>query len=139
MAERPITTLIYPEHRFEPSELLTFIECAGFVDDLYEMGLGEDELYLLQIPIMADPKHSRLLRGTGGLREGRYRLSSWGEKKCFYVRYVDFRDLGAIVLVAITDTPPPVLSKSHRNSVRKFISEQRDGLENRTIRFPRRS
>ena len=55
---------------FDPEDLLHFVELDEFIDDWRSLGLNDEaDLFSLQLAIMADPRGSPVIEGTGGLRE----------------------------------------------------------------------
>lgn len=63
-------TLVYPQHRLTPEDLLNFCEMSGFVQDWEQLHLDvESDLLALQVSIMANPRCGTVVPGTGGLRK----------------------------------------------------------------------
>ena len=48
-------TLVYSPGDVQPEDLLTFIELPGFDDDWKHLRLNDDDLWMLQFAIMAEP------------------------------------------------------------------------------------
>ena len=58
---------------FDPEDLLHFVELDEFIDDWKSLGLDDEaDLFSLQMAIMADPRGSPVIEGTGGLRKLRF-------------------------------------------------------------------
>ncbi|MGW8257775.1 MAG: hypothetical protein ACWGMZ_09855 [Thermoguttaceae bacterium] len=84
-----------------PQDLLSFIELDEFINDWKKLGLNEDnDLFALQIAIMANPKGSPVIEGTGGLRKLRFatRRSGRGKRGSARVCYVFFEDHAIVLL-----------------------------------------
>lgn len=117
-------TLIYPEHAFDPEDLLNFIELDWFVKDWHGLALTDEDLTDLQILIMSSPKHGEVIRGTGGLRKLRYSPKGWrtGRSGALRVCYAYFEKYGVVVLCLVfRKRDLSNLSEAGKKAVRKAI------------------
>jgi hypothetical protein len=76
-------------------ELLYFIETTEFTKSWEKLGLDdEDDLLALQLSIMAAPRRSPIIKGTGGLRKLRFAPAAWkvGARGAVRVCYVYFEE-----------------------------------------------
>jgi len=65
-------TLADPHHIADPQGLLNFIHAHGFESDWKDIGLRDEDLWVMQLMIQADPEGSPVVKGTGGLRKLRF-------------------------------------------------------------------
>ena len=95
--------LIYPQHVLAPDDLLNFVELKWFSKEWDAFRFNDEELGVLQIEIMIDPKRSPVVKGTDGLRKMRYSPSAWDEGKSGGLRvcYVHFERFYTILLVMV--------------------------------------
>jgi hypothetical protein len=128
-------TLRYPKHVIDPQDLLTFIELDEFIDDWKSLGLNDDEdLFALQIMIMANPEGSPVIEGTGGLRKLRFSPSNWktGKRGAARVCYAYFKEHALVLLVTSyshkeKDTLSPIEKrgiKAYLERINKYFSER---------------
>jgi hypothetical protein len=59
--------------------LRTFVEVPLFTKRWKEIGLGDDELRILQIMLLKDPESGPVMEGTGGIRKVRFLLKTEGK------------------------------------------------------------
>lgn len=80
-----------------------FVEMPYFTAKWRNLGLTDDDLNALQIMIMVRPKGPPVMKGTGGLRKGRFSPpgSGRGKRGAYRVGYVYFEEFGVIVLIAV--------------------------------------
>ena len=76
-------TLVYSPDDVQPEDLLTFIELPGFGDDWKHLRLNDDDLWMLQFGIMADPRSARVVPRTDGLRKLRFGRTGGGKSGGF--------------------------------------------------------
>ena len=94
-----------------------------------KLGLGDDELRLLQEALLENPKAGVIIRGTKGLRKMRIAFEGQGKRGSGRVAYVDFTVHETIFLV--TAYPKNVkdnLTKAECNSIAKMIIQLERGF-----------
>lgn len=98
----------------------TFIEVPIFTKRWREIGLGDEELQVLQIILLKDPESGPVMEGTGGIRKVRFPLRSRGKSAGIRVCYTDFAEYEVIYLITafekkeqenLTDDEKAVLKK----------------------------
>lgn len=127
-------TLVYSPDDVQPEDLLTFIELPGFGDDWKHLRLNDDDLWMLQFGIMADPRSAPVVPGTDGLRKLRFAPSRWGKGKrgAARVGYVYFEEFGIVLLVvAYAKNEQDNLSADDKRIIRDMIRRERTALEQR--------
>lgn len=93
-------TLEYPDHLLDPDRWVNFIEMHGFRDDWRQLGLGDDDLWVAQSMIGANPKGSPVIPGTGGLRKLRFAPpKKTGRRKWYRLCYAYFPEAAVVLLV----------------------------------------
>lgn len=126
-------SLAYPKHRFDPEELLHFIETNEFVASWRELGLSEeDELFSLEMAIMADPKAGDVIQRTGGVRKLRFAPESWktGKRGGLRVCYVYLEDFALVILLLVySKIESDDLTSSQRKGLRQYIEIAKTQLE----------
>ena len=127
-------TLFYPKHRFQPEDLLGFIEMNGFYDEWIDLGLTDDDLGLFQAVIMTAPKSNKVIPETGGFRV--LQMSCDGERNLsIRLGYVYFEDHGIVLLViARNDDALDHFSEPGRRSIRRLIEREAELLSLGPIR-----
>jgi hypothetical protein len=117
--------LTYLTSQFSPEDLLHFVELDEFRDDWESLGLDvESDLWALQIMIMAGPKKSPVVQGTGGLRKIRFSPDQWHKGKSGGVRvcYVYFEKHWTVLLVAAYDkNEKDNLTAEEKRGIRDYI------------------
>src|SRR5438270_518400 len=120
-------SLRYPSHLLEPEDLLSFIESKVFQRAWRQSGLSDDALFELQLCIMAHPKGSPVIEGTGGLRKMRFSPtgSDHGKSGSHRACYVYYEEFGLVLLVtAYPKNKRDDLSPAALKAIRKMIEEQ---------------
>jgi hypothetical protein len=120
-------TLVYPRHAFAPEDLLNFVEMEGFSADWKELRLDDDDLFILQVAIMANPKGAPVVQGTGGLRKLRFSPPRWPKGKSGGVRvcYVYFEEYKIVLLViAYAKGTKDDLSARERKAIKHLIERE---------------
>ena len=99
-AKRGMNTLVYPGHQLSPEDLLGFIELKQFTRDWKTLKLNDDDLCALQVCLCCGPKMGSVIRGTGGLRKGRFSPQNWkaGRSNALRVCYAYLEDHHIILL-----------------------------------------
>ena len=102
-----------------------FTELHGFTRRWRkELGLGDDDLRILQIEIMEDADGEGVMRGTGGLRKRRFAPPSWrtGKSGALRVGYAVFPDAARVILVtAFAKSTQANLGRDERNAIRQLL------------------
>jgi hypothetical protein len=116
-------TVLYPDHRPRPEELLDFIELPVFTRRWKELGLDdEDDLAALQLFIMAEPKRAKVVGGTPGIRKLRFAPERWncGKSGGARILYVHFDQLGIVVLCYVFGKNE---TDNISNAVKKYLAK----------------
>jgi len=131
-------TLKYPGHALTPQDFLTFVELDEFIDDWTALGLNDEEdLFALEVAIMADPKGPDVIKGTAGLRKVRFAPSKWNVGRSHGVRvcYVYFEDFALVVLViAYSHNEKDNLTPAEKEGIKAYIRQSHRWLSERTYR-----
>jgi hypothetical protein len=102
-----------------------FTELYGFTRRWRkELGLGDDDLHILQVEIMEDADGEGAMRGTGGLRKRRFAPPSWrtGKSGAIRVGYAVYPESARIVLVtAFAKSTQANLTRDERNGIRQLL------------------
>ena len=77
----------------------TFVEIPLFSKRWKEIGLGEDELRMLQIMLLKNPESGPVIEGTGGIRKVRFPIKNQGKSGSIRVCYTDFEEYEVIYLI----------------------------------------
>ena len=67
-----------------------FVYTPKFDKEWNKLGLTDDELRLLEIYLLENPKAGKIMKGTGGIRKMRWILPDTGKSGGIRVLYVDF-------------------------------------------------
>jgi len=133
-----VCTLSYPAHQFSPEDFLHFVELDEFRDDWESLGLNvEQDLWAVQIMIMAGPKKAPVVQGTGGLRKIRFSPEGWAKGKSGGVRvcYVYFEKHWTVLLVAAYDkTEKDDLTDEEKRGINQYIRSVDRYLSERSYR-----
>jgi hypothetical protein len=130
-------SLRYPVHLLDPEDLLSFIASTVFERTWKQCGLTDDDLFELQLSIMARPKASPVIEGTGGLRKVRFSPTGTprGKSGSYRACYVYFEEFGIVLLVtAYSKNKRDNLSIASRNVMRKMIEAQHQLLRRGPIK-----
>jgi hypothetical protein len=131
-------TLKYPQHAFDPQDLLQFVELDEFIDDWKALGLDDDDdLWMLQIAIMADPAGAPVIEGTGGLRKLRFAPMDWnrGKRGAARVCYAYFEEHGIVLLCAAYDHhEKDNLSAQEKRGIKEYIDQIKKWLSERAYK-----
>ena len=128
--------LRYPEHIAGPQILLNFIHAIGFDEDWTDIGLADDDLWMVQLMIQADPTGHPVVKGTGGLRKMRFAPpKKRGARKWYRVCYVYFREAACVLLVvAYAKNEKDDLSPADKKGIRRMIERENKILSRRPVR-----
>ncbi len=128
-------TVAFPQHEFQPEDILNFIELVPFTRRWKHLGLDvECDLAALQMMIMAKPDVGSVLPGSGGLRKLRFAPDRWssGKSGAARVLYVHFKEFGVVLLcVVYGKNEVGTISDAVKSFLRKTIKETKDELERR--------
>lgn len=130
--------LRYPKHIIDPQDFLTFVELDEFIDDWKKLGLNDDEdLFALQIVIMANPEGSPVIEGTGGLRKLRFAPASWkrGKRGSARVCYAYFKEHAlALLVTAYSHKEKANLSAKEKQGIKAYLEQINRCLSDRHYR-----
>ena len=100
----------------------TFIEVPIFTKRWKEIGLGDDELKLLQIMLLKNPDSGQIMEGTGGIRKVRFPLENRGKSGSVRVCYTDFAEYEVIYLItAFEKKEQENLTMEEKNVIKKLV------------------
>ena len=95
-----------------------------------KMGLGDNELLLLQETLLENPKAGKVIKGTKGLRKIRIAFEGQGKSGSGRVTYIDFTVHETIYLItAFSKKEKDNLSQAERNAIAKIIVRLEQGLK----------
>src|SRR5690242_3809528 len=82
-------------------DLLDFVELDGFSAEWRDLGLDDEDLFALQMMILANPRRAPVIRQSGGLRKIRFAPPRWraGASGAIRVCYVYFEEHSIVFLV----------------------------------------
>lgn len=117
----------------------TFVELPIFRSRWKELGLSDDDLRRLQEELLADPKVSAVMRGTGGVRKLRFAFEQRGKSGSARIIYVDFEVYEKIFLItAYTKNEKDNLSDTEKNEIKKMIAVLEEQLKENESRGERK-
>jgi len=108
-----------------------FVEIPYFTAKWKNLGLNDDDLNALQIMIMVQPKSGMVVKGTGGLRKGRFSPpgSGKGKRGSYRVGYVYFEEFGVIALLAIyAKSDESDIPAAQKPAIKKLITRLHEWL-----------
>ena len=112
---------------YEKEIIRTFIEVPLFSKRWKEIGLGDEELRILQIMLLKDPQSGPIMEGTGGIRKVRFPLENKGKSGSVRVCYTDFKEYEVIYLItAFTKDEQDNLTKEERNVLKKLVKSLKE-------------
>ncbi len=79
----------------------TFVMCKVFDTQWRSLGLGDDELRLLQSELLVDPDAGDRMQGTAGVRKYRFGLEGRGKRGGARICYLDIPSAGRSYLLAV--------------------------------------
>jgi len=134
---RTLVTFRYPQHAWNPEDLLDFIELPQFTKRWEKLGLDDEEdLTALQLAIMAGPKAWPVIRGTLGLRKLRFTPERWKSGKSGGARilYRYFEAFGIVLLCLVYGKDEVAnISPVVKKYLNKLIREVERELERRKV------
>ncbi|MFO0917191.1 MAG: hypothetical protein U0872_02625 [Planctomycetaceae bacterium] len=118
--------LVYPAHRFKPEDLLTFIELKPFTRLWNHLKLTDDDLSLVQLAIMCEPKAPPVIEDCAGVRKIRFSPRASGKGKsgsmrCCY-KYFEEHKVVALAIVYPKGTKEDI-SEDDKSRIRRAIQE----------------
>ncbi|WP_437205865.1 hypothetical protein [Planctomicrobium sp. SH664] len=123
--------LAYPSHYPVPVDLLHFIEMKPFTRAWGELQLGDEVLAAVQTMIMANPKFSPVIAGTGGLRKMRFSPQDWntGKRGALRICYVFFEEFHIVTLNLVYPKSQKLdLLPAEKKTVSQIIERQRNAF-----------
>jgi hypothetical protein len=115
-----------------PEDLYRFINLEGFDRDWQELGLGDDEQYLLQIQIMLAPFIPSVIEGTGGIRKTQFSPppTENERRRTIEVLYAIFPDFSVAVMAAANwhDRMEELLP-TDKSALRMILADMQTGLD----------
>lgn len=132
--------LHYSPREMDPADLLQFIEARPFTRRWGDLGLTDQDLRALQICIMANPKAMPVVKGTGGLRKGRFApyTSDAGKSGGLRVCYAYFEEFGVVLLVVVyAKSEADDIPESHKPAYKRLLTEAEQLLSQRSYRSGR--
>jgi len=110
---------------FDREDLLHFVELDEFIDDWKSLGLDDEaDLFALQMAIMADPKGSPVVEGTGGVRKLRFAVegSKRGKRGGIRVCYAYLEEHFMVLLCAAYDhREKENLSAADKRGIKQYL------------------
>lgn len=76
-----------------------FIELQLFINDWYNMGLTDEDLFELENFLNEHPDSGNIISGTGGLRKLRWNKKNSGKRGGIRTIYIDFISYGKIYFI----------------------------------------
>ena len=99
-----------------------FIQTTIFTKLWKNLGFVDEDLRLLELTLLENPKLGDVIQGTGRLRKLRFAFQNRGKSGSVRVCYVDFEEKEIINLFAVfAKNEQENLSKSERNFLKKQI------------------
>ena len=105
----------------------TFIEVPIFSKRWKEIGLGDEELRLLQLMLLKDPESGPVMEGTGGIRKVRFPMENKGKSKSLRVCYTDFSEYEVIYLItAFEKKEQENLTSEEKKVLKKLVKSLKE-------------
>jgi hypothetical protein len=121
--------------RLTPLDFLHFVELDEFSDDWERLSLSVDnDLWDLQLEIMADPESVPIVSGTGGLRKLRFSPTNWPRGKSGAVRicFAYFPKYWTVLLVmAYAKGRKESLTTSEKQGIKAYLASVEKWLDAR--------
>jgi len=120
--------VVYPARHFRPEDWLGFFELPVFTRYWSKLGLTDEDLLLVQLGIMCQPKAAPVIEGTGGLRKLRFSPHSrpTGKRDAHRLCYVYFEEVSRVLLVLVyPKNQKDDLSAAERTRIREMIEQIR--------------
>lgn len=116
--------LVYLRRRFNPEDLLTFIELRTFTRRWRLLDLDSDDLLALQVAIMCNPSGPPLIPATGGLRKLRFAPQHWntGKRGALRVCYSFFEEHKIVLLsIVYPKNEKDTLTQTEKHKIKKLL------------------
>jgi hypothetical protein len=127
--------LLDSRRQIGPEDFLQFVQLDEFADDWESLGFDiENDLWALELVIMADPEQGSVIPGTGGLRKLRFgkEHDRLGKRKGIRVCYVYFHEHRIVLLVvAYGKNEKDDLSENEKRHIREYIDRAKEWLDER--------
>ena len=139
-SEQRRASLQYPEHAFDPQDILTFLELRLFTKRWEQLGLDvEHDLLAAQVGIMINPTGVKVIEGTDGLRKFRFAPPRWNMGKSGAVRilHVNFAEYEWVLLcLAYGKNEVDTISAAVKKQLNAMIEQVKIELQERqTLRL----
>lgn len=106
-----------------------FVETPFFSKRWSALGFDDNDLRILQIELIKNPKAGKIMKGTGGLRKMRYSFENRGKSGSVRVCYVDFESYSLFYLIdAYSKDEKDNLTKKERNELKVIIKQIEEEL-----------
>ena len=126
-----VQTVTFPDHRFAPEDLLTFVQTSRFSKKWDGHGLSDEDLHALEILIMLDPRRAPVIKDTGGLRKVRFaggRMNR-GRRDALRICYVYFEEFNIVLLLSVyAKNEQGDLTADEKAECRKLIAKASQSL-----------
>jgi hypothetical protein len=122
---------------FMPVDVLTFVQMKGFSAEWDALGLSDEDLQAMELGIMAQPRRSPVMRGTGAMRKYRFSPGAWprGKSGSLRICYVYFQEFAMVLLVVVyRKGEMDNLSAQGRKAIKTLIEKQRKEISKRPLR-----
>jgi len=127
----PNPTLVYPEHRLKPNDLMHFIEASPFTKRWLRLQLSDEDLMALQILLCIEPKGGDVIKGTGGVRKLRFSPPKWnrGARDSLRICYAHFEEYHIILLLlAYAKGEKDDLTNEEKEAIKKYLESIEEAL-----------
>lgn len=121
--------LVYPAHRFDPEQFLTFVQDHFYTGSFQELGLTDDEQREIEAVLMAAPTESPIVPGTGGIREllcGIPKAGPGSLHLAVYYAYFPEKDRIFLIDIVVAGTLAPLSDKERAELKALFEECQRE-------------
>ena len=113
---------------------LHFVQLDPFAGAWKRLGLGDDDLRLLELAIMAYPEAAPVVAGTGGVRKMRFAPARWatGKRGACRVYYAYFPEHGIVTLVyAHSKSESETITAEQAHALKTLIDDIGRALDKR--------
>lgn len=99
-----------------------FIVIPSFLVKWKRMGLTDQDMRILEMELLENPKIGKVMSGTGGVRKMRFSFENQGKSGSVRVIYVDFEVYEKIYLIdTYAKADKENLSQKERNDIKKYV------------------
>lgn len=100
-----------------------FVTLPSFFSKWKDLGLTEEDLRLLEISLLENPKVGPVMKSTGGVRKMRFALENRGKSGSMRVIYIDFDVYEKIYFLDVYQkSSKDNLSMAERNEIRVLVT-----------------